>query len=132
MTPPSLPDDVRSYIGRNLRSAEELEVLRLLERDGARSWSAGEIGAELRSSVSAAGLRLTRLQQLGFLRRSPADEQKFRFAPHSPEAHSMALKLLAAHKDFPVTVITLIFSKASPSIQDFADAFRLKKEDDLG
>jgi hypothetical protein len=132
MSSPPLPEDVRQFIERSLRSVEEIEVLRLLAENRSRSWSAADLGGELRTTASSAALRLASLRDLGFLQPEPGSGERFRFAPQSPEAESMALKVLSAYKDFPVTVVTLIFAKPAPSIQDFADAFRLKKEDDRG
>jgi hypothetical protein len=130
LKPQDLPEEVRQIIERHIMSVEELEILRLLERDRDHSFSAEDIANELRTNPKSAARRIERVRELGLAAEDQDVPGRFRFAPAGTSGEKMAVELLAAYRRLPVTVITMIYSKPSSAIHDFADAFQLKKERD--
>jgi hypothetical protein len=123
-----IPEDVRRFVRTYIRSMLQLETLLLLARDGGRWWSAHEVNLEVRSSEDASLAELERLAELALLETDDAERgRRFRFAPRDP-SHRVrvdALHELRAQRYHGL--IDLIYS--SSRAQDFADAFKIKKDD---
>src|SRR5687768_14679385 len=116
LKPEDLPDEVRQIIERHIKSVEELEILRLLERDRDRSFTAEDVARELRTTPKSAARRIERVRELGLVAENQDVPGRFRFAPEGTRGERTAVELLAAYRRLPVTVITMIYSKAPPAI----------------
>ena len=57
-----------------------------------------------------------------------AEAGGYRLAPKTPELAKAVTELTVAYRERRVTVIQLIYAKPTDTIQDFADAFRFRKE----
>ena len=128
MSGPELPSEVRALIVRHLTSGAQLEVLLLLHRDRDRAWSAAAVGRELRIDSEQAAWSLSRLARDGLL--AGDGESGYRFEPRVRRKANAVDALAALYPTYRVAIISLIFSKPSGPMQDFADAFRLREEDD--
>jgi len=116
---------VVDFISRRINSVEQIAVLLLLRGDPNRSWTIPDISAELRSAPRAIEQRLRDLYDAGVLVASSTGTAQF--APTSPEVAAVIDELADAYETRPNRIIELIYSR-SKSLQDFADAFKLKKE----
>jgi hypothetical protein len=125
-----LPEAVRRLIADHIDSVEQLEILLLLFQHPERSWSAESVARELRISALSAGDRLKDMARAAILSKVPGSEGEFRYAPESPQMGEAVAGLAAAYSERRVTVINLIFSKPVDKIRTFADAFRLRRDDD--
>jgi hypothetical protein len=121
----TLPRDLTAFLDRHFDNIESLEILVLMQRDGTRSWSVEQLAAELRTSTMSVTPCVARLQSAGFLQ---PDGVGFLYAPRSHELEVGARHAIDAYRERRVAVITHIFSKPDP-IRQFADAFKIKKED---
>lgn len=121
MTNTGLSDVVVRFIGDNIESVEQLEVLLLLRREAARSFSPGAVGRELRIAEGSAAGRLVDLHARGLLQREAAEE--YRYRPESAALDDAVARLSAAYAERRVSIINLIFSKPTEKIRSFADAF---------
>lgn len=125
-----IPEEVRDLLTRCISSVEALEVLLLLQRTAERWWTPDAVAAELRTSRASAARRLEEFGKAGFLDVRLGEDVNYRYAPSS-EGTARAVSLLAdTYRERRVSVINLIFSKPLDHVRDFADAFRLRKEDD--
>ncbi len=127
-----LPEDVRRFIVDHIDSVEQLEILLLLHQHRDRAWNAESVARELRISPMSAGDRLEDLRHSELLTRKSGTELEYRYAPASPKLDATVGGLITAYAERRVTVINLIFSKPVDKIRTFADAFRLRKDDDNG
>ena len=129
MAESDLPKEVRDLVIRSLHSMEEIEVLLLLagEPTGLRL---EEIRRRLRLPASSLPLAsITRLVGSGFLAVDAADELRFCYGVKDA-ATQRAVELLAiAYNERPVTLVRLVYARPSAA-QSFADAFRIKKDDE--
>ena len=123
---------MQRLIAEHIDSVEQLEILLLLHKDSARAWSAEAVARELRVSPISAGDRLKELMRAGILVRveGVGSGAEYRYAPDSPKLAEAVNGLASAYTERRVTVINLIFSKPVDKIRTFADAFRLRKDDD--
>ncbi|MFE8604805.1 hypothetical protein [Archangium violaceum] len=125
-----LPEAVRRLIADHIDSVEQLEILLLLQQHPERSWTAELVARELRISPLSAGDRLKDMARSAILSRLQGSEAEYRYAPVSPEMVEAVAGLATAYSERRVTVINLIFSKPVDKIRTFADAFRLRRDDD--
>lgn len=122
-----LPENLRRLLIAHIDSIEQLEVLLLLHRDGTRAWRTDEIATELRTSLESAS---SRLEDLRRRRLAEGDGQTYTLG-RGPEARDVA-ELATLYRTRRVSVINYIFTKPADRIRSFADAFKLRKDDDNG
>ena len=120
-----IPDRVGQFIREHITSVEQLETLLLLRSDPGRAWSAAELGASLRTLPDSVSLRLADLGAHGLAER---EGEGWRFGPTADGR--LVDDLAACWKSRRVAVIAMIFAEpADDPVRDFADAFRLRKDD---
>jgi hypothetical protein len=125
-----LPEEVRRFIVDHIDSVEQLEILLLLHGQRARTWTAESVARELRIAPISAGERLEEFVRGSVLSRADGTPVEYRYAPGSSKLDTAVDGLARAYSERRVTVINFIFSKPVDKIRTFADAFRLRKEDD--
>ncbi len=123
-----IPDDVRRLIVQHIHSVEQLEVLLLFAKQPERELSAEDVGRQLVTSTDSIAARIADLERRGFVR--AVGGGRFRYDDSDPRRSGAVSSLGAAYARRRVSVIGLIFSKPSENIVTFADAFRLRKDDD--
>ncbi|HVT36815.1 MAG TPA: hypothetical protein VHE37_14590 [Nevskiaceae bacterium] len=119
----ALADDVVRFIENRIDSVPELEALMLLRDSAPRSWSAGEIAARIYVEPAQAAALLQNLERKKLLL---AAEAGFRFREEDPDA-AIFERVAAAYRGNLVAVASLIHSKSSAAVREFARAFRFKE-----
>ncbi len=127
MSRESLPSAVKQLLARHIRSVEQLEVLLLLRSQPARAWRSAEVYDVIRSSAPSISARLDAFSAAGFLAKEEGTPQTYRYAP-SADLRSAVDETAAAYQTWRVRVIEAIFAPESDPVQNFADAFKLRKE----
>jgi hypothetical protein len=125
MAQPAIPDRVRRLILDAIDSVAELEALLLLRDTGGQSWTPDAASARLYVSRIVAAYSLGALADRGLLQET-ADG--FVYQPVSPALAEDVAALAAAYSQNLIAVTQLIHAKPGPSVQDFARAFRFRKE----
>ena len=123
MAPPNIPADVRRLVLDHIGSVEQLEVLLLLYNTPERWWSAAEVQAELRTSLTSAADRLHDLAERRFLAVEPSPP-RYRFEAEEKVRRVVGL-LAETYREYRVTVVAMIYSKPPDAVRELADAFRL-------
>jgi hypothetical protein len=126
-----LPDTVRSLLAR-LESIAQLEVLLLLARTAPREWDAERLAAELRIERAWAQEQLATLRQRDLLVESEAGAGLYRFEPSSPALAKSVEALAASYADRRVSVVAALYAEPGERIREFAEAFRIRREDEDG
>ena len=132
MSQEDLSAEARKFLADHIESVLELEALLLLAADANRIWTATDVARELRVDPGWAGPQLSRLCGRGVLACDSDPQPHYRFAPSSPKMEQAVRDLASAYATRRVTVISLIFAKPTDKLKSFADAFRLRREEDLG
>jgi hypothetical protein len=122
----SLSPELRHFIGTYVHSVEQLEVLRLLSENPAKWWTVPEVYRQIQSSEKSVGECLESFQSAGLLDYQPASG--YLFSPRKSAETQRIAELVKAYHERRVSVIECIYRKPADAIQDFADAFRLRKE----
>lgn len=104
-----------------------LEAL-LLRSDTTQSWDARRAAARLYLRPGVARELLAQLASAGIAAASPDREACFSYQPRSPELASLLDQIAVANAGDLVGVTELIHSRVDKRAQQFADAFRWRKE----
>jgi hypothetical protein len=123
-----IPAAVLEFIAKRIDSVPELEVLLILRAEEQRYWSVEEIAA-LTYVSEASALAVLRALQRRRLVSSDGRGKRFRFSPATEEERQLVMQTDVAYRAHLVTIATFIHSKPASSVQEFARAFNLKKED---
>ncbi|HSE67197.1 MAG TPA: hypothetical protein VLB12_09430 [Gemmatimonadales bacterium] len=120
----AIPESVRRLIAESIDSIAELEALLLL-REHPRAWTVEEVGARIYVSLPVATYTLGVLTARGFLVRQ---DGTYRYAPANSALEQAVAGLAAAYSSSLIAVTHLVHGKPTPSIQAFANAFRMRKD----
>ena len=121
-----IPDEAQDLVARHIHSVAQLELLLYLRALGEVSVTAVSVGREQRIGADMASNLLADLAGRGFLEQT---KDGFVYRP-KPALGKAVDSLAGAYGTYRVTIINLIFSKPSEGVQSFADAFRLRKDED--
>lgn len=100
----------------------------LLRGDPACSWDAKETAQRLYLRPHMTRELLNQLANAGIAIPEPRSEGRFRYQPVSSELRTMLDQLAAAYSSDLVGITELIHSRIDKRAQQFADAFRWRKE----
>jgi hypothetical protein len=123
----SIPPDVTRFVLTSIPSVPHLEALLLLQQDPGTSWNAGDVGRRLyipEKTAEAILRELTEARMLACDNAAPS----YRFSPLTSALHELIDKLAAVYAKHIVELTNLIHSKAGSQVQQFADAFKLRKD----
>jgi hypothetical protein len=124
---PNLPDPVRRFILTSVASVPHLEAMLLLRSESAEPWSAARVARRLYIREAEALPLLHALNEAGIA--APAEAGQYRYAP-APELAALLDQVADTYASNLLGVTQLIHSRIDRRAQQFADAFRLKKQGD--
>jgi len=125
MSSADLPERVRTLILEAIDSVAELEALLLLRMTPHQRWTVEATSARLYVRPVMAAQALTALARRGFLNENA---EGFAFQPSSLALADDVTAVACSYATSLIEVTNLIHSKPSSSIQDFARAFRIRKD----
>ena len=135
-TEPGLPAEVTALLRRALPSMVHIESLLLLAKVTPQPASRINMAAELRSSPALVAAALADLESAGLVAAvAGTEQQEYRFAPPDDAATRAVASLRDVYERKPVTLIRAMYERpeeppVSPSVQAFADAFRVRRPED--
>jgi hypothetical protein len=122
---PDLPQDLRRFILTSIPSVPYLEALLLLRAESQRSWSAAEAARRLYLPEQRGYELLTELVSAGIARE---ESLGYRYSPATEELAGMLDRLATHYAADLVGISDLIHSRVDKKAQQFADAFRIRKD----
>lgn len=122
---PAIPDDVRRFILTSIPSVPYLEAMLLLRAEPATAWEAPTLARRLYIAQARAAELLQQLAETGLVE---AASPGWRWQP-AAEAVARVDELAAAYHANLLGVTELIHSREDRRAHQFADAFRLRKDD---
>jgi len=123
----ALPRDVRRFLADHVRSVGDLELLMLLHGDPERTWSPEVLCEALRCPPSWPTARLEAMAAAGLVAR---DGTGWRFQPADDDLQRAADALAHEYRLRTREVVRFIFSAPGGGVTAFADAFRLRRDDE--
>lgn len=140
MTRQSIPEDIRRFILTSIPSVPFLEALLLLRAECEQAWDAKRLARRLYIGEKVAEDLLATLHGAGFLAAEPpADDAPekssdsaagpyYRYRPISEELAQIVERVADTYSRNIVEVANLIHSNVSKQAQQFADAFKWRKD----
>jgi hypothetical protein len=127
MTEDPIPNDIRQFILRSIDSIAQLEALLLLRASPQQSWGIHAIARRLYITEQETSLLLSGLCQQELV--TPGGESgQYTYKPASADLTRMVDRLAEIYAKHLVPVTNLIHAKPRTRMQEFADAFRLRKD----
>lgn len=123
-----IPPDIRRFILTSVPSVPYLEAILLLRTEPDADWDVRRVASRLYVGERQAAELLTGLDEAGIASREvQGDVELFHYAP-STELRERLDALAQAYSANLVGVTDLIHSRIDKRAQQFADAFRLRKD----
>ena len=122
-----IPEDVRRFILSSIISVPYLEALLLLRNAPDQSWDRTTVAQRLYISEKTATELLADLSAAGFIVVTKS-ESSYRYHPNSDELRQMIDQLAETYAKNLVEVTNIIHSKTGKKAQQFADAFKWRKD----
>lgn len=120
--------ELEQFIAAEIQSLEQLEILLLLSGNPHRWWSANSVYEVVKSSPSSVEDRLNELTARGLLKHENQQERSYQFAPNSDHLWHLVSQLRDAYKERPVKIVQAIYSKPRDGVQEFANAFKFRRD----
>ena len=127
MSLPELPADVRRFILTSVPSVPFLEAVLLLRAEPQKAWDAAQLARRLYVPEREGVELLQSLRGTGIGERAGDGVDTVRYAP-TDELRTVLDRVAAAYAADLVTITDLIHSRIDRRAQQFADAFRFRKE----
>ncbi|MEO8673641.1 MAG: hypothetical protein ABI411_20195 [Tahibacter sp.] len=123
-----IPEDLRRFLLARGLSVPHVEAIVLLRSDLGSPWDTSRLAARLYATVSRAAKLLADLCDLGIAQPVDADSSQVTYRPETPELASLMDQLEEAHSKHLVAITRLIHAGRDPAAEQFAAAFRFRKE----
>ena len=129
MDKPSIPEDIRRFVLTSIPSVPFLEALLLMHADPARRWRRDTLAQRLYVREKAADALLADLCAAGMAAPCPApDADCYCYHPDGAALRARIDRLADVYATHLVEVTLLIHSSLDRKAQQFADAFKWRKD----
>jgi hypothetical protein len=127
-----IPNDVQVFLLTRIDSIAHLEALLLLRTDPALVWNVDMLAKRLYISPQETIGVLERLRADGFVIIPEGLSQSYQYQPASSELAHMVNRVAELYATYLIPVTNLIHTKPRTRVQEFADAFKLRKDETHG
>ncbi len=121
--------EIQRFILANIESVAEVEALLLLRATRERAWSAQALALRLYIDERQTAEILKQLADRQFLIPDTSVQASYRYEPRSAELREGVDRLAQVYSTHLIAVTNLIHSKSKSKVQEFANAFRIRKDD---
>lgn len=122
--------DVYEYILEKIESVPHLEAVILLWNSRPVGWAADELASRLYVPSERAVEILQDLIRQQLVQQTAGSPPRYSYLPRSDEQNEWMFRVDTAYRQEIVRISTMLHTKASPSVREFARAFRFKKDRD--
>ena len=129
MVSPEFAPAVVAFITGHVRSLDELQLLMSIIQSSERWWDARVAAREIGMSHAAAGEALDRFAAQNLLDIRVTDDVRYQFCPGTEALSDAARAATEAYRRNPIALARLVARPSRRGITDFADAFRIRRND---
>jgi hypothetical protein len=105
-----------------------MEALLLFRNESQEAWTVESLARRLYIDENQTAAIVNRLCAEGFLVVQTSDLAQYQYAPSSQDLRQQVDRVCAIYTKHLVPVTNLIHSKPKTRVQEFADAFRLRRD----
>lgn len=124
-----IPDEVKSFLLANIDTVAQLEALLLLRRLADQCLSCEDVAQRLYINPLDAAVLLSKLVSRGLILMEELQPAVFQYNYRNEQVVQEVNRLAEVYSKYLIPVTNFIHQKPLKSIQDFADAFKLKKDE---
>ncbi len=129
MTDGPVPEDARQFLLKTIDSIAQWEGLLLLRAHPGEAWDAVAIAAHLYITEAETVFLMARLAEHQILALSDGPQGvRYTYNPATPELKAAIDRVAQLYKDYLIPVTRIIHSKPRNRVQEFANAFRIRKD----
>lgn len=125
---PSIPEDLRRFVLTSIPSVPFLEALLLMRADPAQAWRRDSLARRLYVREKTAETLLADLCTAGMAACAPEPAGGYRYCPDGSALRERIDRLADLYATHLVEVTLLIHSSLDRKAQQFADAFKWRKD----
>jgi hypothetical protein len=123
-----VPAEIASFVLEKIDSVGHLELLLLLRSTPNRSWSVRELAARLYITEQQTTELIVRLWTHGFITSQAGEPPLYQYHPTSIEIRNKVDRLAELYAKHSLPLTNLIYAKPKIRVQQFADAFKIRKD----
>jgi hypothetical protein len=123
-----IPEEIKQFLLRNIDSVAQWEGLLVLLADSGREWTAAAVARKLYIGEPEAAQLLGQLAGRDIVAIKSEPETFYRYRPGSPELSELIGRAADFYRLHLIPMTRFIHSKPRNRVQEFADAFKLRKE----
>ncbi|MBW4548139.1 MAG: hypothetical protein KME25_27410 [Symplocastrum torsivum CPER-KK1] len=124
-------EEIQQFIRQNIKSVDYLKILLFLNENRNQKWTIYNLGKKLYLHHTIVKDTLGFFNKRGFLEVERQEKEHFySYNPRNEDLLSMVDQLAQLDRHYPVSLINFIYSLSRNPIQSFADAFKLKSEEE--
>ncbi|MGH7823710.1 MAG: hypothetical protein ACREQ7_00805 [Candidatus Binatia bacterium] len=124
-----IPDDVAQFILERIDSVAAMEALLLLRSDPVQEWSVEELAKRLYISEQQTADVVASLCAHEIFVAILSGPPRYRYQPASKDLQLMVDRAAEIYSQHLVPVTNLIHTKPTTRVQEFADAFKFRKDE---
>ena len=121
-----IPKEISEFIIQYIASVAELEGLLLLREEPEKGWDKHSLAERLYIEAEDAERILSYFSSLGFLHE--ASDRAYFYKPKNKNLIAQVDAVAEIYSRYLVPVTNLIHMKSKKRVQQFADAFRIRKD----
>jgi hypothetical protein len=125
----SIPDDVARFVLESVDSVAQLEALLLLRSSPEERWSAQALAARLYIDEKQTARILSDISKQSLALVFIGDPPVYQYQPGSIQLRQVVDRVAEIYAKQLVPITNLIHSKPKTRVQEFADAFKFRKDE---
>ena len=126
----AIAPDVSAFLAAHLSNLEQFQLLLHLMQTEDRWWDANAVARELGISPADAHAALDHLAKHNLLDIRITADVRYQFRPGTAELLTGVRACVEEFRRAPLEVLAAVTRGAPKSVRDFADAFRIRRDDD--
>jgi len=123
-----IPEDARQFFLNSVDSIAQWEGVLLLRLAPDQSLSASELAARLYIGEDETANLLAKLVDNGIVERLDTAPPTYRYGPQSEDLAALISKCAELYRQYLIPVTRIIHSAPRSRVQEFANAFRIRKD----
>lgn len=128
MVKQQISESVKSFIREQIQTVPRLEVLLLLHRQQARSFTLAEVANELGFETDTTWEQLTALEAIGLIENF--DKSSYRYHPANERLGSIVNRLAITYRKQRVPILSAILAEKPNKTRRFVEAFKCARIND--
>ena len=122
-----ISDEAKAFLRAVIRSVWALELLLLLRKQRGYTWTVDALKRELRASDTAIRQALPNFRIAGLIEGD--SDHSIRYAPATAQLDALVQEIASEYAHRPFAMLNEILAPRESNVEQFARAFRFRKDD---